>query len=157
MKEKILKKLKSLEKEFPEIDFNYKVDFGLRSKRVMGFYLFSRYNKDILSFNPKKAKKVGWKMYSEVIRHELAHLITRNMYGYGVRVHGKEWRVVAKALGSIKPRATIDFSDYSESFTTEFKMKCKCKNHYYSANKRTRLRNGTKYRCDDCGKKIKEV
>ena len=157
MKKKIkdkLKELESINKSFPKV--KYKISFNLKSKRVMGYYRYRRNKKDVLAFNLSVAKAVGFKQFKEVVIHEYGHMITRYIYGYGIRVHGKEWRKVMYSLGSVKPRATITFGKGSESFKTEFKMKCKCSVHLYSKNKRTRLRNGTVYRCDNCKKKIKE-
>lgn len=34
-----------------------------------------------------------------IIRHELAHLITVDVFGFDVRGHGKEWKKVARSLG----------------------------------------------------------
>ena len=158
MKKKIKQKLRKLEKEFPHIKFKYKVKFTLISKRIIGTYQYRYYKKNILNFNYNIAQKVGYKRFKEVIIHELGHFITRELYGYNVSAHGKEWRTICIKMGAIKPRATISFLKNSESFQTHFKMKCKCKNkHLYTQNKRTRLRNGTIYRCNSCKKKIREI
>jgi DNA-directed RNA polymerase subunit RPC12/RpoP len=34
-----------------------------------------------------------------IIRHELAHIVTRNVFGFNVRCHGKEWKKVTRSLG----------------------------------------------------------
>jgi len=157
MKKKIIKKLKKLEKKYPEFKFKYKVKFNLTSKRVIGIYQYRYYKKDILNFNLSICESVGFNKFKEVVIHEMGHLITRELYGYSVDSHGKEWREVCLKLGAIKPRATISFTKNSESFKTHFKMNCKCKTHLFTKNKRTRLRNGTVYRCNSCHKKIKEI
>jgi len=150
LKIKILKKLKKLEKEF-NYKYTYKVSFNLKSSRIMGQYDGSE---DILYFNIDVAMNAGYERYEEVIVHEFGHLIARYKYAFTINPHRKEWRSIMKKLKAKRIAATIDLSEYVDGRT---KVKCKCQSYYFTKNRLTRLRNGTKYRCQSCGKKIKEI
>lgn len=154
IKKKIKKYLKELHTKFPNVEFDYKLKFFYSYGKLVGYYSPSE---NRLAFNLSYVDKKFWKQYKEVVRHELGHFITRNRHGFGIQTHGKEWRRIMFLLGSVKPRAKIEFGKNSDSFKTNYEMKCKCSTHMFSKNKRTRLRNGTKYKCPKCNKKIIEI
>ena len=155
LKKTLRKELKKCRKLYPKINYTYNLKF-FNSSKIRTIAYFSK-KEDSLAFNLFYMKDLEKKFIKEIARHEIAHLITREVFGYSVQIHGKEWRGVMFTLGSVKPRATMDLSKNSESLTSTFKMKCKCKTHFFTKNKRTRLRNGMTYKCNLCNKKIKEI
>ena len=151
----ITDELARCEASFPHLTFNYKTQYFAKNNTKVIAFFSPRKNK--LAFNHKFISSAKKKFLREIARHEIGHLITAKLHPEPhVTTHGKEWRAVMHKLGSVKPRATMDFSEKSETFTTHYVMKCDCKEHMFTKNKRTRLRRGTTYKCDNCSTNIVE-
>ena len=154
IKKLIKKELKSCREKYPNVSKKLSIVF-FNSPSISTVAYYSKLRNEI-GFNLSYIKDTKKKYLIEITRHEFGHAVNRKLNGSGVMVHGKEWRKIMFILGSIKPRATIDFSEKSESFKVFYKVKCKCSTHKFSKNKITRLRTGTKYKCEKCNSKIKE-
>lgn len=130
----------------------YKISKKLKSKRILGLFqvknnkLKIKLNKDLILSNFEK--------YKEVIIHEFSHMIIFVLYGYNenIRSHGKEWKNVMRIMGAKEIAST---TQVFEKELGEIIAICKCKEHYITKNRATRIKNGTKYLCRNCGKKLK--
>lgn len=92
------------------------------------------------------------KFSSEVIPHELAHLLAYRMYGAEIAPHGEEWQAVMRAYG-VEPNVTYDV-EYETESSGPYIYECLCGTHGISARRHNLLwrSRGTKIlECQKCG------
>ena len=132
--------------EIPEIKFNLKGS----SAGVCCMVL----NKCTLRFNPKLFEKNEENFLKYTVPHELAHYITRLLYG-NVKPHGKEWKNVMNLFGIEDPLRCHSF-DTSDLYPWIYK--CKCREYSISPKRHFMIVRGKRtYTCDDCHKRIEFV
>jgi predicted SprT family Zn-dependent metalloprotease len=153
--------LKKLEKKSKKIfgirKFNYKLDLTLVSTNILGLYKRSYIKgkqNHTLSLNISLFK-LNTKDIKTILLHEFAHYITYRIYRDKINSHGREWRMVMKALGAKEISSKTNIASKIKRKDSDVKVKCKCSTHYISKNRYTRMKNGTKYRCKKCNKKLK--
>lgn len=92
---------------------------------------------------------------SDVIPHELAHLLCRAAHGKKVAPHGPEWKSFMRKLG-VEPDRTHDLDTAnSRQSTLVFGYACACNaKNCLSQLKHKRACAGTVYRCGKCKKPL---
>lgn len=123
------------------------IDFSIKGSTAGKAY----YLKNRLSFNLTLAIQEGKKFINRTPAHEVAHLIARDIYGYGIQPHGKEWQSVMLSLGQVPSRC----HDYEVKTNHTYSCACENKVHYLSTRKHnTIIVKGTRYSCTTCNQTI---
>ena len=93
----------------------------------------------------------GEKFIEEVVPHELAHLITFQIYGK-VKPHGKEWQYIMSEIMKQHPKVTHNFNFKRK----EYVYLCDCQEHYLSSIRHNKIeKNKISYQCRKCGTILK--
>jgi SprT protein len=99
----------------------------------------------------------GREVFDETIGHEVAHIVAYQQFKD--RGHGNGWKHVMRKIG-LPPRAcrSSDFYKPRTNRTTRYSYNCPCGQlHTLSANRMGRIRNGRKYVCLKCSRRISVV
>ena len=90
---------------------------------------------------------------SDVVPHELCHLLAFRLYGR-VRPHGKEWQTLMREVFHLKP-ATYHLMDVTKVSGQKFTYMCKCGPIQLSIRRHNKVvRKVQKYRCLKCGTQL---
>ena len=85
----------------------------------------------------------------EVIPHEVAHLITYQVYGR-VKPHGKEWQSIMTSVFGISANTTHDFALDSVQGKI-YQYQCGCRRHPLTIRRHNKIqRNQNSYSCKAC-------
>jgi len=151
----ILKILDKRVRKIYDIKIKYDINIDLESSNTIGRFT-NRNSKNSIHFNKKVFKNSPTKKFIEVIVHEYSHMVVYNMYGR-VKSHGTQWKSVMRSLGQNNPTPTTNVFKYIKKKDSEVMIKCGCGKRYISANRATRMKNGTKYVCRSCSKKLEFI
>ncbi|GAM77579.1 protein sprT [Vibrio ishigakensis] len=136
---------KHFDKQFPKPELL----LNLRGKAAGQALL----QKNIIKLNPVLAEENKQAFIEEVLPHELAHLITYQLFGR-VRPHGKEWQYTMERVFKIPAKRTHSMDVQSVQGKT-FEYQCGC-NHYPLSIRRHNkvVRGEMSYSCRSCGDKL---
>lgn len=124
----------------PEISFNQ------RGKTAGSARLQSQQ----LRFNPVLLKDNVDMFLSDVIPHEVSHLLVYQLFGR-TRPHGQEWRHIMRQVFACEPRTTHAM-DISKVAGKTFDYRCGCGVIALSIRRHNKVMRGQQqYRCRTCG------
>ncbi len=104
--------------------------------------------RNIIKFNPILYVQNRETFITQVVAHEVAHLIVYQQYGK-VRPHGKEWQYVMRTVFNC-PAETTHALDVTDVIGRQFAYQCNCTRHLLSIRRHNKILKGAKYLCKKC-------
>ena len=105
-----------------------------------------------LKFSPTLFVQNVETFLSNTVPHEVAHLVTWQVYPNSKQGHGPEWRSVMSQLGveNISRCHSYDVSTVASVLPRPFVYKCNCQSHKLTSIIHRRITAGQKRRCKRC-------
>lgn len=92
---------------------------------------------------------------NQIFAHELAHLISRALYGMAGRGHGALWRSVMVRLGYAPDRLhKLNTEALARRQRPVAEAACACRTHQLKRRRYNNLVRGAKYRCKLCSERL---
>lgn len=111
-------------------------------------------SQNLIRLNPKLLEENPDIFFTEVIPHELCHLLAHSLHGK-VKPHGKEWQALMRGLFGLSPRTTHTLDTTSVSKSVEYR--CQCGPVPLSIRRHNKiLRGDARYLCRRCGDYLKQ-
>lgn len=108
-----------------------------------------------LRFNPVLLADNAEAFFSEIVPHEVAHLVTFALHGK-VRPHGREWQSIMTGVFGLEPRTRHRLN--TEKASPVFPYDCGCRIHKLSLRRHNSVKRGQKrYQCLHCGQPLQAV
>ncbi len=107
-----------------------------------------RFNPVLLADNPQN-------FLTEIVPHEVAHLVAFALHGK-VKPHGREWQAIMVDVFGLEPRTRHRLN--TEKVAPVFRYDCGCRIHKLSLRRHNSVRRGKKrYQCLHCGQPLMPV
>lgn len=117
---------------------------------------FPRAGEPIVRFNLQLLEENGAAFIDRTVPHELAHVVTRSLFGDRARPHGREWQAVMALFGADASRChDYDISRASTRRMQRFPYRCDCRRHLLTRIRKNRMAAGQIYHCRRCGGVLK--
>jgi len=105
-------------------------------------------HRNLIKINPTLFINNRKEFFEQVIPHEVAHLITFQLYGR-VRPHGKEWQHVMVNVFR-RPALTTHQLDITDVVGKQFTYRCACTTHQLTIRRHNKVLKGESYQCRHC-------
>ena len=138
---------------------NPKVVWDSRSANTLGYY---NPTTNSIHLDEELLEEHGIVYIKEVVLHEYAHAIQREIYGSYVKPHGREFKLICSYLDTCSRASTKAFMksktlNQRKRKTRKWEYVCNCnKSHFLSTTMHNKIQRGaTKRFCKTCGATIK--
>ncbi|WP_338401477.1 SprT family zinc-dependent metalloprotease [Neptunicella marina] len=101
-----------------------------------------RFNRTLLKDNPEH-------FLTDVVPHEVSHLLVHQLYGR-VKPHGYEWQQMMRQVYGLHPQ-TRHQMDVSKVQGKTFNYRCHCQQHKLTIRRHNKALKGMTYMCRSCG------
>lgn len=121
------------------------VTYTVRGQKAGVAYL----QQNEIRLNPILLEENGAEFVSQVVPHELAHLLVYQRFGR-VQPHGKEWKIMMEQVLGV-PAETYHCFDTTNVSGQQFPYRCGCQTHQLSLRRHNAIvKNGRSYICKKC-------
>lgn len=113
-----------------------------------GQALISKYQ---LRFNPILLQENRQHFLLHTVAHEVAHLLAHDIYGPGIRAHGREWQSIMTGVFQL-PADRCHRYDTRNSARKNWLYQCQCRGKMIAlgTTRHNRAQKGTIYLCTTC-------
>lgn len=138
-------------KRFPSCTFKMPyVKFSLTGKTAGQCTLNNIFTILAINYNLSFAKENFETFKNSTVPHEVAHYISRVVYGSQIKPHGKEWKSIMENVFNIPAKRCHSYKLPETVKKNRIECKCNCKTHYITNNRYTRIKKGARYTCIYC-------
>ncbi|QLB18585.1 SprT family zinc-dependent metalloprotease [Mannheimia granulomatis] len=124
------------------------VSYAVRGVKAGVAYL----ERNEVRFNPVLLQENGLEFVSQVVPHELAHILVYQHFGR-VQSHGKEWKMMMETVLGVPAEIYHCFD--VQSVQQQFSYQCACQTHQLSIRRHNAvMRNKRSYICRLCKTKL---
>ncbi|EMG2119173.1 hypothetical protein IPC1147_30870 [Pseudomonas aeruginosa] len=123
--------------------------FDLKGRAAGQFRYCGRTGKWVIRINRLLLEANPDAVIVETVPHEVAHLVTRQVYGFEVASHGAEWRMVMTEVFGLKPDRCHTM-DTSVSSPSPYVYKCACPKQFRLSRRKHNTHAMRPYRCRAC-------
>lgn len=123
------------------------VNFHLRGQKAGVAHL----GQNLLRFNPRLYEENREQFLHQTVAHEVAHLVAHQLFGGGIRPHGREWRSIMQGLYGLPADRCHNYA-VSRRPVRRFIYRCECdeREFPFSAQRHALVRKGRRYFCRSC-------
>ena len=89
-----------------------------------------------------------------VFCHELAHILSSDIYGTKGRGHGWRWRSIFKRMGFEPKRCHQMNTDGLKHKRRKYRYSCSCRTYELGVIRHRKIQRGSRYRCSKCKKQL---
>lgn len=113
--------------------------------------------KNIININPRLYTSYPDYFISNVIAHELSHILVYQLYGLRVKPHGVEWKKIMLEVFHLAPKVTHSL-DVSDLNMRSVRYKCECQEVALSIIRHNKVVNKKQqYICRKCKTQLYEI
>lgn len=109
-----------------------------------------------LRFNPVLYQENRTHFLLHTVAHEVAHLVSYQLYGNSIRAHGSEWQAVMQHVYQLPANRCHNYAVKSTA-KTHYLYRCQCdarEPFALSAQRHARINKGLHYLCKACQAKL---
>ncbi len=138
----------------PELLFNIR-GRNAGELKISRLHAEARY---VIRLNRALLKTHARYFYSDVLPHEMAHLVVECRHGSRVKPHGPEWRAVMTRCFQVEPKVYHSLpTESARRVLREYEYHCGCQAHSLSIIRHRRAIKGVVYSCRKCGGALRRV
>lgn len=123
------------------------VSFKLRGQKAGVAHL----TENLLRFNSKLYHENRDHFLTQIVAHEVAHLIAHQMFGGSIRPHGEEWQLIMRGVYKLTPDRCHTYA-ISCAQSRRYLYRCACpeRDFPFTAQRHALVGKGRRYFCRSC-------